>query len=107
MAACEIPLVAASALKSSSHAWKLPVPHGAASADALDIITTAPTVAALKRQRKTDEFCTESIRFYRETLGDAKCRREPRLKQGFLRAPARTRTSSAGRRCHAAGQQLT
>jgi len=94
MAACEIPLAAASVLKSSSHAWKLPVPQGAASAGGPDIIMTALRVAALKRQRKTKEFRTESIRLCRGISSGAKCRREPRPKQGFWRAPARTRMST-------------
>ena len=37
IAACEIPLAAASFLKSSSQAWKLPVPQAAANAGAAGI----------------------------------------------------------------------
>src|SRR5258705_10933658 len=45
MADWEIPLAAASFLKPSSHASNLPVPHGAASAEAPGIIRTALTVS--------------------------------------------------------------
>ena len=41
MAACEIPLAAASVLKSSSQLAKLPVPQVAASAGAAGIASTA------------------------------------------------------------------
>src|SRR6266404_6986709 len=52
MADCEMPLEAASDLKSSSHAPKLPVPQGAASTDAAGIIRTALNAMALDRHRK-------------------------------------------------------
>src|SRR5258708_8351697 len=52
IADCEIPLAAASFLKSVSQASKLPVPQDAASADAAGIISTAPTATVLKRERE-------------------------------------------------------
>ena len=41
IAGCEIPLAAASFLKSSSQAWKLPAPQAAAKAGAAGIVSTA------------------------------------------------------------------
>src|ERR1700681_3290943 len=52
MADCAMPLEAASDLKSSSHAPKLPVPQGAAGTDAAGIIRTALNAMALDRNRK-------------------------------------------------------
>src|SRR3982074_3795276 len=52
IADCEMPLDAASVLKSSSHAAKLPVPQGAAGTDAAGIIRTTLNAMALDRNRK-------------------------------------------------------
>src|SRR6267154_3582799 len=52
IADCEIPLAAASFLKSASHASKLPVPQDAANAEAAGIISTAPTARVLRRERE-------------------------------------------------------
>src|SRR5437899_8852198 len=52
MADCEIPLAAASFLKSVSQASKLPVPQDAASADAAGAVRKALTANARKRQRR-------------------------------------------------------
>src|ERR1700731_44575 len=64
MAACEIPLAAASVLKSSSHAWKLPVPQGPASAALVDIVSAALTA---RTRRKIIEICTDWLRSGEET----------------------------------------
>ena len=52
MAACEIPLAAASLLKLVSHASKLPVPQEAASAGAPGRLSTALSANALIRRRE-------------------------------------------------------
>src|SRR6478672_13072685 len=51
IADCEIPLAAASFLKSASHASKLPVPQDAACAGAAGVINTTPTATVLRRER--------------------------------------------------------
>ena len=47
IADCEMPLAAASFLKSSSQASNDPVPQGAASAGAAEIVSNAPSASAL------------------------------------------------------------
>src|SRR5712671_7995989 len=65
IADCEIPLAAASFLKSSSHAPKLPVPQGAACADATGIDRIALTASVPKSKRGViGATCTEKIRHH-------------------------------------------
>ena len=72
---CEMPLAAASFLKSASHASKLAVPQDAAKAEAAGIISTALTAKVLNRKRgvtrirtridsrlKRDNWVTHNVR---------------------------------------------
>src|SRR5437763_3561326 len=63
MAACEIPLAAASLLKLVSHASKLPVPQEAASDGVPNRLSTAQSANALIRGREVVDATGAGIRF--------------------------------------------
>src|ERR1700730_530377 len=62
MAACEIPLAAASLLKLVSHASKLPVPQVAASAGAAGRLRAAPSANTRSRRREVVGATNAEIR---------------------------------------------
>src|SRR5664279_4964441 len=83
MADWEIPLAAASLLKSSSQLAKLPVPQDAASSGDAGIVSAANTAKVLKIEPGVIGTISSEMILERRTFpGDAKYPSQPRPKQG-------------------------
>src|SRR6476620_8667522 len=80
MAEAEIPLAAASFLKSSSHVSNGPVPQGAASAGAAEVSNRAPRVRAHRERREIIVPFAPSTKLL--CLCHVECSKQDRPKQG-------------------------